>query len=331
MPSEISSVQPKIRSARPRYRGLLRFLARFGVSVLLVWLLFKSVPVLEALDLFKPKVIPFIAASLLMYLVAQALCALKWKIIAESLLPGIRYGLGLYVILYYIGMFFSMFLPTTVGGDVARVWYFTARTAKLKESAASVFLERATGGFGLLSVLGVAYLLTDTEVLASLPWVGGFLQNKAMAVLVGLLGVVGVLVFGLLGKRLRWLEGMPSALAPLLWAYAFSLVFYAGFGFAHYLLGVGLGLHVGFLYYVFFVALVSLVSMLPVTVSGIGLREGGYVLCLRAAGVPLKSATAFSLLWLLVLLLGASIGGVLYLVGLGRTEDGRIESGLRRR
>jgi len=331
MPSEISSVQPKIRSARPKYRGLTRLVARFGVSILLIWLLFKSVPVLDVLDLLEPRIIPFIAASLLMYLLAQALCALKWKIIAESLLPGIRYGLGLYVILYYIGMFFSMFLPTTVGGDVARVWYFTARTGKLKESAASVFLERATGGFGLLSVLGVAYLLTDAEVLASLPWVGGFLQNKSMAVLVCILGVVGILVFGLLGKRLRWLEVMPSSLARFFGPTPFPLVFYAGFGFAHYLLGVGLGLHVGFLYYVFFVALVSLVSMLPLTVSGIGLREGGYVLCLRAAGVPLNSATALSLLWLLVLLLGSSIGGILYLVGLGRTEDGRIESGLWRR
>ena len=331
MPSEIFSVQRKIRSARLRYFGFLRFASRLVVSVLLVWLLFKSVPVSGVLDLLKPGMIPFILASLLMYLTAQALCAFKWKVIAESLLPGIRFGIGLYAVLYCIGMFFSMFLPTTVGGDVARTWYFAERTAKLKESATSVFIERATGGFGLLSVLGVTYLLTDTQVLASLPLVGGFLENKATAILIGMLGVLGVLAFWLLGKGLRWLNGMRVSLAPLFLAYFISIVFYAGYGFAHYLLGFGLGLHVSFLYYAFFVALVSLVSMLPVTISGIGLREGGYVLCLRAAGVPLKSATAFSLLWLLVLLLGASIGGILYLVGLGRTLERRVGSGFQHR
>jgi uncharacterized membrane protein YbhN (UPF0104 family) len=131
-------------------------------------------------------------------------------------------------------------------------------------------------------------------------------------------------VWVFVGKYFRWVEGVSSTFPRLLWAYGLSIVFYVIFGFAHYLVGLSLGLRVSFPYVIFFVTVISLVSMIPVTISGIGLREGGYALCLKAAGVPLNNATAFSLLWLLVLLLGALVGGIVYLMGMGRTENGRF-------
>lgn len=317
-------------SVRPRGHGLFKFALRLTVSGLLVWLLLRNVPIGDTLSLLQPTVFPFLGASLVVYLASQALCALKWKLIAEPLLENPGFKLRFYISLYYIGMFFSMFLPTTVGGDVARVWYFSRRAGKIKESAASVFLERATGGFGLLTALGVSYSLSETRALAAIPGLGWLLHDRAMAGFIGLIGFLGVMVFGFVGKRFRWVEGMSRTFPRLLWAYGLSIVFYAIFGFAHYLLSLGLGLGISFTYVIFFVTIVSLVSMLPVTLAGIGLREGGYALCLQAAGVPLKNATAFSLLWLLVLLLGALVGGVVYLMGTGRTENGRFGNGPER-
>ena len=54
-----------------------------------------------------------------LYLAGQSVCAWKWGLLAQSL--GFRRKLRFYWLHYLGGMFCSLFLPTSVGGDVYRV------------------------------------------------------------------------------------------------------------------------------------------------------------------------------------------------------------------
>jgi hypothetical protein len=56
---------------------------------------------------------------------------------------------------------------------------------------------------------------------------------------------------------------------------------------------------------------VAVLAALPVTVSGLGVREGGYVFFLHRIGVPPADALSFGLAWFAILALGALPGGVL--------------------
>ena len=60
-------------------------------------------------------------AALGVYLVAQVVSSLRWLLLARVL--GVRGGLGRFTAYYFIGMFFNLVLPTSVGGDVVRAWY----------------------------------------------------------------------------------------------------------------------------------------------------------------------------------------------------------------
>ena len=63
----------------------------------------------------------FIVLALVVYLFAQAVSAIRWTVLVRPL--GIKTPFRELVSYYMIGMFFNLFAPGTVGGDVSRVYY----------------------------------------------------------------------------------------------------------------------------------------------------------------------------------------------------------------
>jgi len=59
--------------------------------------------------------------ALALYLLIQAVSSLRWQLLARPL--GFGGPWGRYLAYYFIGMFFNLVLPTSVGGDVVRAWY----------------------------------------------------------------------------------------------------------------------------------------------------------------------------------------------------------------
>jgi branched-subunit amino acid transport protein len=87
-------------------------------------------------------------------------------------------------------------------------------------------------------------------------------------------------------------------------------------------LGAGLRLPVGWGEMLVFVPFVSLAAMVPVTVAGIGVREGAWALLLAPYGVAAADAVAFSLLYFLAFCLVGAAGGVVFaLQGMGRAPS----------
>ncbi|NQT37216.1 MAG: flippase-like domain-containing protein, partial [Planctomycetes bacterium] len=81
-----------------------------------------------------------------------------------------------------------------------------------------------------------------------------------------------------------------------------------------YLVGLSLGLNVPLGYYFVSVPIIWLLTMLPIAINGIGVREGGFVLFFTAAGASTADALLLSFLTFAQLLLIGLFGGVLYLV-----------------
>ena len=57
----------------------------------------------------------------LLYASTQVVSSLRWQWLARPL--GFALPLRRYLAFYYVGMFFNLVLPTSVGGDVVRAWY----------------------------------------------------------------------------------------------------------------------------------------------------------------------------------------------------------------
>ncbi len=84
-----------------------------------------------------------------------------------------------------------------------------------------------------------------------------------------------------------------------------------------WLIGLGLGMDVPLAYYFVFVPMVALLTLLPVSVNGMGVREGGVALFLTSAPLNVDASASLTLafLWFAVFAAGGLLGGVVYLCG----------------
>jgi uncharacterized membrane protein YbhN (UPF0104 family) len=82
----------------------------------------------------------------------------------------------------------------------------------------------------------------------------------------------------------------------------------------HVLIGRALDADIPFSYAFIIYPLVGTFSALPVSLNGIGLREGGYLFLLRRIGISSEKAIAFGLLWFIVIALDSLIGGLLFIL-----------------
>jgi len=261
----------------------------------------------------------FIAACLCL-IVGQFFSAMRWAWLAR--------GLGLTVLttrkvqLYFLGMFLSLFLPSIIGGDVARGWLL----AKGKKdagwpAAASVILERINGVLGLMLVVSMCMFFLDIPLLWVLLW------NAGLAVLLLLICSTPwwwprLLASAWAEKRVKisgWnLLQLNSAAFQLAWwkSLPVSLLFQALVVQAHLFLGMAVGLELTWAAYGFMVCLIALASALPLSFNGFGIREAGYIGLVAWFGGSTEAAAAMAALWVLVLLIAALPGGwVLWRMG----------------
>jgi hypothetical protein len=260
----------------------------------------------------------WLVGGLATYTLAVFLSTVRWAQVLEAL--DLRSDLPPLVSHTLAGMFVSNFLPSTVGGDVLRVTRLSAANGQRHTSVASVVVERLTGFFVLpfitlvalfgnptLLHLGQASRLSLTLALATLaalvvilvlvasPGVGERFAGRSW------LGFVSAVHLGL--ARMRRDPG--AALGVLVSALAYQLTMVA----AAWMAGHAMGIQVGWSAMMAFIPIVAIAQVLPISVSGLGLREGALVILLVPLGVSSGQAVAFGLLLygmnMVVSLLGA--------------------------
>jgi uncharacterized membrane protein YbhN (UPF0104 family) len=272
------------------------------------------------------------AAGLGVYLFAQLVSSLRWRRLSHA--QGFSGSRSRYLAYYFIGMFFNLILPTSIGGDMTRTYYLVTREAaglpRDKRQVAgfmSVTGDRLNGLFALIGVACVAALCCPTTLPRWIRWTVGGLTAAA---LVG--GVVmpwaGVLLAS--WPRLRWLAEAASryvnAPRTVLTATVLSFVVQGANVLVAYLLGTALGLPVPPAYYGVLAPLVALLALLPISLNGMGLREAGTVVLLAPFGVAAGEAVTLAVLTFAVYTAASLGGGAVLLFGhFPRFEEVRLD------
>ena len=256
--------------------------------------------------------------ALLCYVASQVLSSLRWQALAAPL--GFRRPLRDYVSLYFVGTFFNLLLPTSVGGDVARAWYL-AGAGKRWPAFLSVLADRLSGLFVLLLMAFGAALVVPQE-----PWV------RVAALGAGAAAALGLVLFLLapLGnggtEAGRGLRGKVRQVAAVLGLYrrsprlvlvatSLSALIQVANVVLVWMLGQGAGLPLPLDYCFVLMPLVALLTLLPISVGGLGVREGAVVLLLAPRGIAAGQAVTLSLLWFSVFVAAGLAGAGLYLSG----------------
>ncbi len=261
--------------------------------------------------------------AIALYLAGQVLCGLKWRKLGQAV--GFDDPPGRFVSFYFIGMFFNAFGFGTVGGDVVRALYLSGETGRRALAFNTVVADRVSG---LLVLLGIAFtslaVLHHYELPAVLYW-------GVLALSAGLLGGWRLLPLVLprflpAENRLRRL--VEQDLAPywndgrlLVEVGLMALVFHLSQIGVLVVLTHALALDVPWSYCFVFGPLVNILTAIPVSLNGLGVREGGYAFFLSHIGVARESAIAFALTWFGVVLVCGLVGAVVYLAHGRRDAD----------
>ena len=214
----------------------------------------------------------------------------------------------------FIGLYFSLVLPTLVGGDVMRVWYLSGQSGRKWPALASVFLERVNGLLILIATACVGVLISPVE----LPWwIAGSVWGIAGGAVLGLASVPILKRWQRLSvERRRQLQMFLDMLRSpwlLLEASLMSILVQVAAVLLMWCLGLGLGLEVPLAYYAVLVPMVSLLMLLPISVNGMGVREAGIVLFLLPLHIEESSALSLAFLWFITGVAVSLMGGAIYL------------------
>lgn len=303
------------RSAKALLGRLASQLAKVGVSAAALWLVLRNVDTAAMLRVIRSADPTDVAIVVGVYLVGQAMTAWRWRVIASRV--GFTEPLSDFVRYYYVGMFFNLFGPSTLGGDVVRALYLGASAGRRTVALHTVFFDRLSG---LVMLVFVAVSAVAMFGRFGLPW-----PMIALVVATGVGLGAGWFLLPPLARRFLAADGrvnrmLEKDLKPF-WndrgllsrTAAISIFFHVMQASSLILLGQALSLNVDWRYYFIFHPLVSVLSAVPVSVAGLGIREAGYVWFLQRQGVPADTAMAFGILWFVVLLAASAAGGLVYL------------------
>ncbi|HJR19467.1 MAG TPA: lysylphosphatidylglycerol synthase transmembrane domain-containing protein [Actinomycetota bacterium] len=323
------------RPAPVRKRGgaikiLIRIVVGAGVFGFLIW----RSDVGELWATLREARVAYLLAALGAIFAGLFVSAFRWKAYLDALEIPLSYSTLFR--LYFVGTFFNAFLPTGIGGDA----YKAVRLGRGKESLApafaSVFLDRFAGvvGMAAIGIVSSSYLLASGDERRRVPLI-------ALAASIAIMGTAATLLLGgerLLGRgRLIKREGIggrirramqqihaagrhPDAAAR---GYLFGVVFQGLVFTYHVMIAKALGIQgVPIAAIASIVVISSLATMIPLSINGLGFREGAYIWALGRYGVPHDTALAFALLVLAALLLASIVGGVIY-VALGGEVHGQ--------
>jgi uncharacterized membrane protein YbhN (UPF0104 family) len=308
-----------------KHNQWLGFLLKAAVGLGLLAFLFSRIDRNQFLQAFSSAHASYVLLALSAYFIGKTLTAVRWALLARPL--GFPHPLKDFVAFYYIGMFFNLVGPSTLGGDAGKVFYLSREKSAASEQSraetaaaavVSILADRLIGMVGLVWIAAAA-LVAFPEHAAALPAV---VRYAVYAMAPG--PFIGWTVFGF-GNRLLQKIAHPlgkklHALGSAYWNRPLVLVQAAALSVAFHLVQVGCQILVGraldfdipWSYACVFFPLVDIITMLPVSVSGIGLREGGLVFFLGKLGVGPEKAVANGVLWFAIVVATGLAGGIAF-------------------
>ncbi len=262
---------------------------------------------------------------------SQVIAAFRWRTVLNTL--GLNPSVFRLVVLNLAGQFVGNFLPTTIGGDVLRVRRLAKRLGDVPRCFASVVIERLTGWIVLPVLILTAFAINPG--LARLGAGSRTAMSLAIATLVFLLVVVFVAENPRIGRRLEGRGGIkrtfsglhlglgefrrtPGAVVNLIGVgLMYQLVLIAATALA----AKAIGMDVSPTAWLAFAPAVLIAQVLPLSIGGLGLREGALVLFLGPLGVSDAESILLGLILYALTLLVSLFGAPAFLFGWIRGQD----------
>lgn len=301
-----------------------------AVTGFLLWWVFRDARWSDMMGALRVADWEWLGVGVIVFFGCSILSTVRWKILLA--VQDIKMSWWRTWQLFMIGMFFNLFMFGSTGGDVVKM-FLTMRETRHNKTAAllSVFMDRVIGMLALI-FLSLALLwfrydqLSHTQGSAALISILLWLLAASLAI------IVGMFTFSALG----WVHYLPQwvplrakivemsvachmyakAWRMTFWAFLVSFPLFALFFTTFYCAARAFpdsADKIGLLDMFSVMPVVAVVTAIPISVSGIGLRENLFVSLLAPFGVTAAVATLISVAGFLINTVGSLAGGLVFL------------------
>jgi glycosyltransferase 2 family protein len=309
-------------------KKILKFLRKYSflVGIALFFLIISKSNIGEIVYNIKNIYPPYLILALLVFFPLEFSKTLCWNYILKQ--QGIRYSLKDSFLMYCSGMYVGIITPGKIG-EVAKAVYLQKDGHSIGKSLISIILDRISDFVFLLLLifLGSLFLATifKEQILV-------FIAGIAVAVLLFILSVKAGLIknvskkifYILIPEKYQkiWQINFQDFMAGfkvfklrhyfiIFFITAFSWVFYY---LQMYILAKGINMHVPFSYLMFSVTIAGFISLIPISVSGIGTRDAALILLFAPFFILKEQVIVFSTLILLMFVFAAFVGLICWFI-----------------
>jgi glycosyltransferase 2 family protein len=306
-------------------RRALLLLTKAATSILLLYFSLRWVNVGALAERLSRLELGWVALALLLLTAETVLLAARWREVATVCGATLDFNSALQIT--FIATFFNQVLPSTVGGDGARIWLFARKGAGWARATYSVLVDRVVGlvvlALIVIACLPYTFTLVDDSIARAVLLVIGF-GTVAGAVLLVLTGVQFRHFFN------RWM--LTRHLSSGLYIIAAvckshrSATIVVACSVAIHLLTIAavwccvkaVAAQVSFAQVLFLIPPVILISSMPVSIAGWGVRESSMIIAFAYAGLLQSDGLTVSILFGAASLVVGVVGGIIWIVsGLG--------------
>lgn len=313
---------PKIKSVSSRiFNGVT---IKLLITFILLWLILAKLELKEvAVMLQKTDPIQLALAGLLA-IIAVILSAYKWQLLLAA--RGWKLSITALTKIYFVGLFMNNFLPSSIGGDAMRIYQVGKKINNTSESAASVILERVLATLGLAIPVLFA-LVPNRELLGQFfsSIIYFFIFCAALIFIIMKPSIMSPL------KSISWkwwqniiikareigvvissYRAKPRAILKVIF---YSIIFQLTIVLINYCLVLGMGIEgISLWHCILMVPIISAVSMIPVSINGLGIREGAYILLFGPLGLSTSQAITLSMVFFFIVTVISLFGGLIFIL-----------------
>jgi uncharacterized protein (TIRG00374 family) len=250
--------------------------------------------------------------------------ALRWNVLLRAL--SVRINLAFLYQTTFIGYFYNNLLPSNIGGDFYRIYdVYKNKDVPLNKSVSAVVTERF---FSVISMI-VYFAITSFSLYSML--------KKSIIIIAVFLLIAIILFIAILRpklfridkffKRFKRLEKFEKKIESFnnavelfknKWPHIILGIFFTFaaqflYMILYYSISLALGLDLKFTIFIFILPVIFVLTGIPISIGGLGVRENTIIFLLTRFGVSNEQAVVFSVLIMFEHLFTAGVGGVIYL------------------
>ena len=288
-------------------------------------------------NIYKANGLMYLSIAICASLLSIFLMTVRWQIILKQY--GQNISLKKLYEFYLIGLFFNNFLPTSIGGDIVRIYKVVGDSEDRTAGFASVILERILGiastlFLAITSLYYVSHYFEDdrilyTSVVLFALIVGFFIlitRKKPFEFLLNVFDKFTLLKIGeKINKLIEAFYSLKEKRRVFVWIFILSFLSQVSIVIMNYAIVRAMDIDVDLAYLFLVVPVTFMLTMLP-SINGVGIRDGGYVFLLAKIGISRAAAISLSFMNVLIPMFISIWGGILFLTQRKKSTMNEVEA-----